>query len=265
VCVSPLSTSRASAHTPPRPCPAFPEAVRSLVVAVVKGAEEEAASLGSPEVTGGSHPLNTGSWGLHPDVSAAANWLQAACTWAAAHGRPEDVAYLHDTVGSFLWRVARLKGLSDAVLHLCQGTCTPRFAAILAEAWAAGPQDRAWFILRTVALLIACGGLHRVPSLLAALEEHKAEAAAQDLTASQTEMLVESFTRLYIRALQADSHNLASSLRARYETLLGDDPHMEDLLDQAEARVWPEQAAQRQQGQGAGAGGLASLLSALAG
>ena len=75
---------------------------------------------------------------------------------------------------------------------------------------------------------------------------------------------MENFTRLYIRALHADSPGLASSLRARYEALLGDDPHMEDLLDQAEARVWPEQAAQRQQQQGQG-GGLASLLSALAG
>ena len=238
--------------------------MRSLFAAVINGAEEEAESLGaSSEATGGEHPLNTGSWGLHPDIAAAAHWLQSSCTWAAAHGTPDDAAALHDSVGFFLWRVARLKGLSDAVLHLCQGTGTATFAAILAEAWAAAPQDRCWFILRTVALLIACGGLHRVPTLLTALEQHRTESTAA--TASQTEALVENFTRLYIRALQADSPSLASSLRARYEALLGDDPHMEDLLDQAEARVWPEQAQlrrQQQQGQG---GGLASLLSALAG
>lgn len=238
--------------------------VRSLVVAVVQGAEEEAAAEGGSQAdaTGGSaaHSLNTGSWGLHPDVAAAAHWLQSACTWTAGHGSAQDAAALHDALGDFLWRVARLRGLSDAALHLCQGTNTARFAAILAEAWAECTQDREWFVLRTVALLVACGGLHRVPTLLAALDQHRGDPAAEP--GSPTEALVGNFTRLYVRALQADSPSLAAALRARYEALLGDDGHMEDLLDQAEARVWPQQAQQQQQG---GGGGLASLLSALAG
>jgi len=223
---------------------AHAEALRQLVPAVVTAAKSAAAQARSgPE----------GAWGVHPDVAGAVHWLQAACKWVAKHGSVDAAGDLHDQAGSLLWEVAGPRGLHDAVLHLCQGVDTARFAAVLASAWSTCPQDRDLFSLRAVAVLLACGGLHRAPALLDALQRHRQ---------GDVDTALDHFLGLYVEALLHGSQSMATALRSRYERALAVDAGFEQLLDEAEARVWPDTRAQTSMPM---AGGLAGLLQALSG